>query len=382
MGLIKPTLLRARPQELGKIKIGGVGKELDSKRGGKYRQPVKYEHFVVTTRVRGADGNFLRDEAIHAIVGDKPTTLEGRLMFEDVEEIFHSSMDHYEGKTRKTSTCDGEFRTILDTGATEPCYRANGGECPCKPYGRLAIQLLHAPLFGFHVYRTTSWESTNNIQSALKDIFNTFGTLYHVPVRLVVYPSEDHHNGSVSTSQKVGLVLAMSMQEVAGHIASARQYSSLAMGVEVKQLAAGVNAELAARDVEEAAIIREEFFPEHTDHEMRADSVRAALNAPDAEEAEPTVEEDEKPVEFKKADPPVQQEPPKQMDERTKQLNGRYFAMLTELGMSDDIDRKTFQARLHKEGKLTSPSCAAFTRQDYLSAIAELTQIKEDRETA
>ena len=74
MSLISEKLLAPRVQELGKIKIGGKGPVRTSSGGKEFQPPKKFDHFVVTTRERGEDGNFLRDDQVHAHpkVGEKP----------------------------------------------------------------------------------------------------------------------------------------------------------------------------------------------------------------------------------------------------------------------------------------------------------------------
>jgi len=417
MALISRKLLHARPQELGKIKIGGLGKEITSKKGNKFQPPLKFDHFVITTRVRGDDGNFIRDDQIHAHpdVGDHPTSLAGVLMYERPDENFHSEMAHYQGRSKngKVSSCDGETLLLLNSGERKPCYSANGGKCPCKPYGRLHLQLWASPFtMGYHVFRTTSWESTNNIQSALEEIYSRLGTCLGAPVRLVLYPSEDRREDGVSISHKVGLVLAMSLEDTARQIAGARQYAVIASGgAQLRQLAAGVREDLEKQDEEEAEMIAQEFFPEMTDREVHATVVANALHAEDPKETTVPGEDPEWPDEeeneaaTEKVTAPTQQwksyadadplsgpaetvaapapaaassrsaprlAPPA---DRIKQANAKYFAMLAERGMSAEEDRRVFQVRLVKEGKMTSASCTDWDLQDYRGAIAELEAI-------
>ena len=56
--------------ERGKIKIGEKGKMVASSRGASFQPPQKLDHFIITTTLRGQDGNFLRDYAAHADLGD------------------------------------------------------------------------------------------------------------------------------------------------------------------------------------------------------------------------------------------------------------------------------------------------------------------------
>lgn len=298
MGLISRKLLQIKPQELGKIKIGGISREIPRKDGNgrEYvlRVPMKLDHFVVTTRSRNPEkkNNFERDAAIHARIGPTPKELDAVLMYPEVEDNFHAEMCQYagRGKDGKIWSCDGETARNLTAKTVGPCVRLEGKECKCKPYGRLHVQLLASPYtLGFHVFRTTSWESTNNIQTALEQIFQTFGTCYHAPVKLVIYPSEDKHDQGTSISHKVGLVLAMPMVDVAHQINEARQYARLA-GSEVRQLAAGVRQDLDKMDEAEAVEIRDEFFSDVSEADVHAHDTAAALHAPDPDYTNPLLE--------------------------------------------------------------------------------------------
>lgn len=266
MTLISNKLLRQRPQELGKIKIGRLGDARTSSGGKEFRLPVKLSHFIVTTRHRGPDGNFELDEDVHGHpdVGASPTELAGILMYETPEENFHSEMVQYKGRS-KVWSCDGEQATDLKSGAVDECKKAAGGECSCKPYARLHLQLWASPhVFGYHVFRTTGWESAGNIQSALQEIYERFGTCFNAPVKLVVYPSEDTYQEGgqekTSSSWKVGLVLAMSMEQAATRMVESSRRMELAKS-ELRRLAAGVQEEQLVRDEEEAEAISDEFFP-------------------------------------------------------------------------------------------------------------------------
>lgn len=270
MSLLSRDFLEARPQELGKIKIGMKGGERQGS-GGSWRQPKKLDHFRVTTRTRGKDENFERDEEIHAVVGEKPRELEGWLMFHTVGDNLHTEMQQYAGRT-KALTCDGESCTVLKTGEVSPCPRRQGQKCPelgtakkCKPYARLHLQLKASPTTGgYHVFRTTSWETANNLQTFLEEIFRTFGTLYHAPVKLILYEApvqfQDGGQQKTGTAWKVGMVLAMP-RALAGEtmVTERRQLAHTAR--ELKLLAAAVEVDLEDTDDAEAAEIADEFHP-------------------------------------------------------------------------------------------------------------------------
>lgn len=430
MALISRKALPIHPQELGKIKIGGISREIEKEKNGqKYtvRVPMKIDHFVVTTRNRNPAkaNNFERDAAIHTLIGDKPTELDAILMYPEVEDNFHSEFVQYAGRGRdgKIWSCDGETARNLKEGKVGTCSRLEGKDCKCKAYSRLHVQLLASPYtLGYHVFRTTSIETTNNLQTALEQIYQTFGTCYHAPVKLVIYPSEDKHEQGTSVSYKVGLVLARSMAEVAGMINEARQYARLA-GSEVRQLAAGVRRNLDELDEAEAQEIKEEFFTEITEADVHAHDTRAALHSPervpdytreqqyrdsttgatdDATEPEvshiadfvPITEEVKEAIEsgpqswseiaetaetLEESQPdPAGTEARPSIAELEKSLGAtdtlslRYLEALAKRGIDAEEDRRPFEARLAREGKVNSPDVRVWTRQEYRSAIAEL----------
>lgn len=312
MSLIHRSFLPARPQELGKIKIGGLRPKTTSSGGKDFQPPERFEHFVVTTLERGPDGNFRHDEHIMARLrercGPKPMEIPGILMFETVAENLHTEMTQYSGRAKKAVHCDGVTCHDLVNKQEYACPRAQGGGCPqlgnngngCKPYARLHLQLMDSPdTGGYHVFRTTSWEATNNLQTALEEIFGEFGTLYKAPVLLRAYFSEDHYeqNGQAKTgrSLKVGLTLAMSRAEVGEALIAARRRIE-STKQQLRLMAAKVEEDLVARDAEEADEIRQEFFPEEgvqaaAGTQATTDGLKASLGVGPVVDAE--VEDDD-----------------------------------------------------------------------------------------
>jgi|TARA_R110000824_G_scaffold130343_1_gene292155 hypothetical protein len=289
--MISRKLLKKRPTQLGRIKIGGLGKERNTKDGKRtWRPPVKADHFWITTNVRNeANGNFERDDAIHEIIGKKPTALRGTLMFHTAEENFHSEMCQYKGRGRdgKIRTCDGEqFIDLSGTkpGPAQPCEIGDENDdkrgCECKPYSRFHIQLDAAEVsLGYHFFRTTSWTSTRQIQDAVEDIFERFGTCRYAPVEMRCAYTEDNFEGGTGKSLKVGLFLAMSPTETAAMIGRGANLPQIARG-EMKRLAASVGSTLAEQDRTEAEEIQGEYF--HEEAESATAAVVGDLNAEDA----------------------------------------------------------------------------------------------------
>ena len=297
MGLISRKLLEQKPQEIGKIKLGGRGRQKKTSGGGKMFMPEKYDHFEVVSRTRrDGDGAFERDHAVHAIVGDKPTGLEGFLMFPEIEQNLHTTMAHYAGRKPKI-LCDGEVKT--ENGVEGPCTRETTG-CPCKPYGRLQLQLTASPYTGgYHVFRTRSWESVNNIQTALEEIYARFGSLFMAPVKLICYESEDQYTSGgkdlVGRSYKVALVLNMDLQSAAQFMVDKKERLEN-IRARLMLTAGEVQRDLEETDLIEAGDIQDEFQPPQelevsVATQEKLDEV--ADNLPPVEDAEIVPDEEE-----------------------------------------------------------------------------------------
>lgn len=263
---ISPRLLDRRPAEIGKIKIGQLGEERETRDGsGTWRMPEKLSHFRVTRRKRedgDPDENFIRDEEVHAVVGDEPTELPCRLMFDDVSANFYSALHKFRGRDR-VRECDGETARDPRDGDEFPCEHP---DCRCKPYGRLSVMLEASPTFGsVYVFRTTSWESIRNIQTSLELMRGQFGFLQGLPLVLKVYPATDRFEDDkgktrTSTSFKVALELRGSFTDAA-RLARETRAQRLTDPTDTEALARA-RRDLEALDEAERGLIAEEFHPD------------------------------------------------------------------------------------------------------------------------
>jgi hypothetical protein len=264
--MISEDLLAPRMAALGYVKLGELGEKRKAQGTGReYQLPRKLDHFRVTTRERGPDNNFLRDDAVHALVGDRPMELDFRLPFDDVADNFRARMTEYEGRTCKIA-CDGERYENNLTGLSGPCHRRVGNDCKCKPNARLTLILEAGDTFGgVHLLNTTSWESAANIQTTLKMFHEQFGSLRGLPLRLKLYPAEvTYQEGGqtkVSSAWKVGVVLRATFEEAATAALQYHRTAQLARH-EIRQLASGMAQELARVEAEDSDVTVQEFFPE------------------------------------------------------------------------------------------------------------------------
>ena len=194
--------------EAGKIKIGGLGPERPKERGGTYRMPQKYDHFLITTTNRTPAGDLEIDNALMAEL-EADTDGEVRaipivLHSDEIDEVFPTAYALYSGRR---CACRGDGETALKreltkgdkkqyTGASKsvpcPCEYLKAATGPvCKPNGKLfcSIAVTGAAIAGaVHVWRTTSIISIEQMIGSLLQIRSICGTLRNVPLWLRVRP--------------------------------------------------------------------------------------------------------------------------------------------------------------------------------------------------
>lgn len=220
---LNPTL-----PERGKIKIGGKGAVKTSQKGTEYQIPEKYDHFVVTTMQRGPDNNFIRDEQLHKVLGDKPKSIPVTLLYDDEALNFQSRYAAFNGRVLWCAG-DGETAQRLNEKATArdtiecPCPLADPaytGPNKCKINGNLSVIINGAgSVGGVWKFRTTSYNSVVGLMSSLSLIKRvTGGPLAGIPLDLVVAPKHavSPTDGKAQTVYIVGL-------EYSGDMAQLRQ---------------------------------------------------------------------------------------------------------------------------------------------------------------
>lgn len=190
--------------EIGKIKIGGKGEKTVSKNGKSFCLPKKFNHFVVTTTEKDETGNFIIDEKIMQVLGDKPTEIPIRLPFDDIDLNFYTSFQYYHSK-KLICNGDGETATRINKDGIKKEVTCYPEKCEflqssrCKVSGILSCYLPSSMLVGgIYRFRTHSWNSVSGILAALNYFSkNTNGILQGLPLKLKFLKKHTEDHGSV-----------------------------------------------------------------------------------------------------------------------------------------------------------------------------------------
>lgn len=290
--------------ERGKIKIGNKGQVRRSSQGKEFQAPQKLDHFLVTTMVRGDDNNFLRDEAIHKQLGDKPTTIPVRLLYDDIDLNFQTRYACYNGRTLWCSG-DGEVARRVRPGSGQngkpleydqvscTCERQSPtfqGKGKCKITGNLSVMIDGVGVVGgVWKFRTTSYNSVVGILSSLALIKRiTGGPLAGIPLNMVLTPKavSDPVTGAQQTVYVVSLEFRGTVDQLRaiGHdqLLSQHQHQLRIERIEeeARALLTHNPTQYAAPDDEGEDV--EEFYPEEVevDHAPRAGIGSGPTRAP------------------------------------------------------------------------------------------------------
>jgi len=212
--------LTTRLAECGKIKIGIKGQMITSKKGTQFRPPQKLDHFVVTTMDKSEDDDFAQDPYLMSKYGDKCREIPVRLPYDDPSLNFPTSLAYYDSSACKCRG-DGEL-AITSEGQIIPCDPITckyAQEKKCKPYGVLSVILDDAPTVGgVYKFRTTGWNSINNLLSSMELIRGlTNGLLAGLPLMLTLTPKHTTVPGTKTPTiiYMVNLVYRGSLPEMA-----------------------------------------------------------------------------------------------------------------------------------------------------------------------
>jgi len=267
-----------RLAERGRIKIGMKGEKKTSSQGKEFMQPVKLDHFLLTTMQRDAAGRLLEDKPLMARFapdGGKLTELPVRLLFDDIDLNFQTRYACYRGN-RCWCSGDGEEASRLtgENGNYQPvpcpCERQDPmyqGQDKCKTLGTLQVLIAGTDrIGGVWSFRTTSWNTVNAVLSSLALIKTiTGGPLAGIPLVMVLSPK----TVTIPTTGKSMVVYVVSLEyrgpeqdlaELGYEIARRRIENRVKMEtveVEARRLLAAPHQE-PAQDQEDTAA---EFFP-------------------------------------------------------------------------------------------------------------------------
>ncbi|MCK5600680.1 hypothetical protein KAR91_02355 [Candidatus Pacearchaeota archaeon] len=214
--------LNKRLVETMKIKIGGKGEERKKRNSNeKYRLPVKWDHFKVTTLEKNSTDNFIPEKGIMDLLGDKPKKLDILLLTDDIDKNFQTAYACYQG-SKLFCMGDGETaeRRFEEKGEivrnpgpcnTETCEIFKSGAC--KPSGILSGMLPQAEkVGGVAKFRTHSWNSIINITSSLEAIkLITGGVLFGIPLTMELIEKQTEEHGKVKV---VNIVYNGSMEKL------------------------------------------------------------------------------------------------------------------------------------------------------------------------
>jgi hypothetical protein len=286
--------LSNRHLEMGKIKIGGHGPERIKKgtKDEKYRLPVKYDHFVVTTTEKDKTDNFIKDAAIHKLIGEKPTELQIRLPFDDIDMNFHTSYAMYKGRKLKCKG-DGVEATRFPDGKPPEKIECTHGDCEfiksghCKPSGILSCYIAKShDIGGIYRLRTTSWNTVSGILAALKNFKENIpgGILQGLPFKLKMLKKNTAEHGNVTVVTIVGDGVAMAEMRQLGQ---EEQRQRLMLGVNPgDEEAAATLAGYTPEGNDDPGDIQDEFHPE-----ISQDTEPAGTTADDAKKAMDDIED-------------------------------------------------------------------------------------------
>lgn len=202
-----------RPVLAGRAKIGEKG--LSSK-GKEIPTKIDYIKFV--------DGQQNRIEAVHEILGDKPTEFIAVLPSDDPDDFWWLSYRRWKA-SGLVCHGNGEIGIVEETGQeiTCPCKYAEGEQPECKPSGSLKVIIPNLPSIGVFQIDTRGASSTNNIDYAVKTIGNITGGKYMgIPLRVYVEPFKGKNGISYAWKLDIlktpGQVVLAAADQVRDHV--------------------------------------------------------------------------------------------------------------------------------------------------------------------
>lgn len=266
--------------ERGKIKIGMKGAKTISKNGKAFQQPKKIDHFIITTLERDENDNFVKDEAIHKILGDKPKKIPIKLLYNKMELNFHCRYSCYYGAIRYCFG-DGEFANRIvkkDSPELEvvkcPCERGklgftgdngNGkGICKINSILSVVIDCQSASIGSVWKFRTHGYNSTVALLGSLMRIDAiTAGRSASIKLDMFVTPKVATVNNKPATIYVVSVDFNGSEEELK-QVAFGVAKENANYCERIKQVEKTAQSLISYDQdlIDESADIVEEFYPE------------------------------------------------------------------------------------------------------------------------
>lgn len=297
-------LIKPRMCEVGKIKIGGKeSKVRESKGGGTWRAPMKFDHFVITTLNRNPAGDLVEDATLMERLVEECGDPDGKLrrlpvavLSDDPEDIMQASWVCYGGK-RVAARSDGKTvewfydrktRNWLDKPVSEPWsdeirdLKDNRGAAMFKLHTcfNCVITTKEARWGGVYKFRTTSRISADQLYGSMLHLRElTRGVLAGLPLQLVVRPIQVSPEGKTTTVYVVHLELRgpdlMSIQNMAARMLEAKVGNAKAIEAGKAEYRRMLVAPGYETDEREIIDVTEEFHPETVEEAPPSDGESA-----------------------------------------------------------------------------------------------------------
>jgi hypothetical protein len=324
--------------EIGKIKIGKKGEKQKSKNGKEFRLPQKNAYFTITTLERDKNGDFVKDEAVHKIIGDKPKELDITFVYDDIDLNFNTAYQYYTGKTLQCMG-DGEFGEWKNKDGSSITMKDCGKNCKyfknnqCKVSGILNCMLLNKNMLGgVHKFRTHGFNSVSNILSSLSLIKTmTGGILQGLKFKLTLSPKYCEVEGVGQTTIYMANVVYESDAINLIQNALEMQEKRLKYSIDIKKLELEAKQLGNALTYDDPADVEEEFYNNNNDTDIetlekeleeKANSKEIAIEVeePPVKVIEEVIEKPAHKPQVKEEIKPTKPEPVKEQTPESKQV--------------------------------------------------------------
>jgi len=277
--------------EIGLVKIGKLGPERMSKNNVKYNPPVKLDHFIITSRKRGDDGNFIENKSImDRLKNGAPGNGVGlnkkgdivklpiSLLYNNPDMNFVTKYSAFQGKKSVCSSNDGKigYRLVKEGIEQVQCrcdwlnpaiktrHPDTGKTVQCKPNGRLSMIIRGMKqIGGAFTFRTTSYNTISSIMGSMLYIADrTNGLLAGLDLQLVVYKQTVYdHEGKPNDANIVSIIFPGDMNDLRNQAMIEYKNATGYLEYRKKVEENGIKTDIMSKD-EEDSYMAEEFYPE------------------------------------------------------------------------------------------------------------------------